>query len=615
MLHDHTQQPSTHKHSKRRPETIDDLLHSLRRQRGFDAAEVLAAKLGRINRWWQNQHLDAAVVGLSGGIDSAVVAALLHRASHERRSPLRRVVAIAAPIEAVGATHQPEALHLARVVADHLGIELWVCPLAEPQRGMVETLRSGSHTAANAWAQGQMLSVLRTPLFYGAAALLQQQGYRSVVVGTTNRDEGAYLGYFGKASDGMVDVQPIADLHKHEVRTLAQMLDIPAAILAAAPNGGVWDGRTDEEMIGTSYDLVEAVLRLRELEIDPTTAARSLRDGSALRDAASRIESLHTHNRHKYAAGSSAAFLDVLPRAVPGGWRRAGGDARGESRPDTPPSSDSVPGWWQPPDGLLPDPPSDLSLLAMLETDPLRTVPSWAIVTPPVLHPHETDRLVETMYALASPAPVGVTGAAPSNEKAADDNATTEENNIGSLRATAWSPDLARALWGRLRPAVPSVRFLTPLDATDGHATNGRTGHRTWRAVGLSPLLRFMRYDLGGHHLVHYDAGYDYGDGRRTLLSVVFFLTGDGDPARGGQLRFVDDGQSARPVWERDHHDWDRPTCAQAVHHAVAPTSGTAVVFDHRLPHDVEPWRGPGLRVIIRADVVYEAVDDGRGMP
>jgi NAD+ synthase (glutamine-hydrolysing) len=48
--------------------------------------------------------------------------------------------------------------------------------------------------------------VIRTPALYGAAALLQTHGYRSVVVGTTNRDEGSYLGFFGKASGGMVDL-------------------------------------------------------------------------------------------------------------------------------------------------------------------------------------------------------------------------------------------------------------------------------------------------------------------------------------------------------------------------------------------------------------------------
>jgi hypothetical protein len=68
----------------------------------------------------------------------------------------------------------------------------------------------------------------------------------------------------------------------------------------------------------------------------------------------------------------------------------------------------------------------------------------------------------------------------------------------GPQRATAWSTDLARALWQRLAPVVPSVRFLDQHCPTDAFATHDRPSHRSWRVVGLSPLLRFMRYDPGG---------------------------------------------------------------------------------------------------------------------
>ena len=119
-----------------------------------------------------------------------------------------------------------------------------------------------------------------------------------------------------------------------------------------------------------------------------------------------------------------------------------------------------------------------------------------------------------------------------------------------------------------------------------------------------------MRYAPGGRHLVHYDAGYDYGDGRRTLLSIVWFL---GDAPASGATRFVRDGQDALPAAARDFADWSRDTRDDEVALAVHPARGCALVFDHRLPHDVQRWDGPGDRVIIRGDVVYEAVDDGRG--
>src|SRR4029079_19460688 len=127
------------------------------------------------------------------------------------------------------------------------------------------------------------------------------------VVGTTNRDEGAYLGFFGKASDAMVDLQPISDLHKSEVRALARLLAVPAAVIDAEPSGDVWDGRTDAQMIGATYDDVELVLRLRELEMDPAAVAE-------LRGASAAVDRLHRTNAHKYAVGSPAVHLDVLPR-------------------------------------------------------------------------------------------------------------------------------------------------------------------------------------------------------------------------------------------------------------------------------------------------------------
>jgi ectoine hydroxylase-related dioxygenase (phytanoyl-CoA dioxygenase family) len=155
------------------------------------------------------------------------------------------------------------------------------------------------------------------------------------------------------------------------------------------------------------------------------------------------------------------------------------------------------------------------------------------------------------------------------------------------------------------------VRFTDERTPTDAFATATRAGHHTWRAFGLSPVLRFMRYDPGGRHLGHYDAAFDYGDGRRTLLSVVFYLTDarDGD---GGATRFVRDGQESRPVRDRDFTDFDRDTRDEEVVLSVQPREGDALVFDHRLCHDVEEWRGSGARVIVRADVVYQAIPDGR---
>jgi NAD+ synthetase len=564
--------------------STDEVRAQLRRARGFRVDEVVAAKVGRIDRWFGDEGLDAAVVGLSGGIDSAVVLGLLCRAAALPGAMVRQVVAVSIPVVGPGATGQPEAEARARRIAEAFDAELWCCPLEAVHARLLEALQAAAGRAISPWAAGQVLSVERTPVLYGAAAVLQSAGARSVVVGTTNRDEGAYLGFFGKASDGMVDVQPISDLHKSEVVAVGRALGVPIDVVEAAPSGDVWDGRTDAEMIGAPYDDVELVLRLREVGLAPSVVAGTLVDGDRLRRADEAVERLHRTNGHKYVTGGHAVHLDVLPRCVPGGWR-----PEVDQRHPPDPAPVGLPGAWHAPAIELDGP----ALPTAVER-------GGVVVADGVLSPSECGRLLAALDG-APGQPVGVTG-------------IVGDHGIGSTRSTAFDEVLAAALWRKLHPVVPAMRFLGALDPSEGHRTAARDGHRTWRAVGLSPLLRFMRYERDGRHLCHYDAAYEYPDGRRTLLSVVVFLTGDGTPDRGGSLRFVDDGQSDLPVWERAHDDWSVEADPAAVIDRVAPLAGRAALFDHRRCHDVERWLGDEPRVVIRADVVYEPVPDGRGL-
>lgn len=557
-----------------RKEASTELLMRLRWSRGFDAREVGASKCGRLARFFVEQGLDSAVVGVSGGVDSALVLALLRTV--QQKGALRRVVALLLPVEGRGATQQQLATQRGHLVTRTLDAEVWEVPMGSAHAAVVASLANASRLAFTSWAEGQTLSVLRTPALYGAAALLQAHGYRSLVVGTTNRDEGAYLGFFGKASDGMVDLQPISDLHKSEVRLLARHLGVPDEIVDAVPSGDVHDGRSDEEMLGASYDDVELCLRLRELGLEALASPSEARE---------HLERQHTTNAHKYRVGSPAVHLDVMPRGVPGGWR----DEPLSPRTETRPSDAALPGAWVPP-------PIELDPVLALPVARRFRVDGFAFSADGVLTTMDCERLRRAMETSGRAEPVGVSG-------------IRDSYGIGSVRATAWCIDLSRALGQRLAPLLPSVRFLDQRCPTDAFATPERPSHRSWRLVGLSPLLRFMRYDPGGRHLCHYDAGFDYGDGRRTLLSVVFYLT---DAPRSGATRFVRDGQEHLPVGERDFSDWNRDARDEDVVATVHPRVGRALVFDHRLCHDVQRWEGPGPRVIIRADVVYETIPDGR---
>lgn len=291
--------------------------------RNFKPKAFLIAKIKAINEFFHKNKLEAAVIGLSGGVDSALVYKLLLAASEEPGSPIKRVLALSMPIVTKGTTGQDYATAKAEQLVKHTTSKASQYLNVDLTNVMDVYSHPGDH--ADAWTLGQLASVVRTPALYYHAAWLQQQGFSSIVVGTTNRDEGSYIGFFGKASDGMVDLQPIADMHKSEVYILAKMLGVPDVILNEKPKGDVWDGRVDEEMIGAPYWFLEMFLLIKEnlqLELQLFESFKTLSEDDKMlfNKYADAIELIHQKNEHKYQVGSPAHFIDVMPRKVPGGW-------------------------------------------------------------------------------------------------------------------------------------------------------------------------------------------------------------------------------------------------------------------------------------------------------
>ncbi len=176
------------------------------------------------------------------------------------------------------------------------------------------------------------------------------------------------------------------------------------------------------------------------------------------------------------------------------------------------------------------------------------------------------------------------------------------DDRIGSNRATAWSIDLANKFWDKIKNNIPERR-MTHFTSTDWWQ-DGK--NRNWKPIGVSPLLRFMKYDNGGEHYAHYDAGYIYNNTRvRTLMSFVLYLTTNKD---GGATRFIDDKQSRIPIWNRNHNDWTHETPKDDVMCSVYPVTGNMLLFDHRICHDVEKYTGSDPRIIIRGDIIFEAI-------
>lgn len=176
-----------------------------------------------------------------------------------------------------------------------------------------------------------------------------------------------------------------------------------------------------------------------------------------------------------------------------------------------------------------------------------------------------------------------------------------EGDPIGSYRASNYTPEYANVLWERIKDQIPAQRVFTDADNTDWD------GHEVWEPIGISPLLRFIKYTDGGWLVVHYDSPYVESEDVRTLQSVVIYVQ-QSDTITGGATRYMTDPQAGTPIAARNLNDQARPATEDEVRLRFSPEEGTAVIFDHRLLHDAELVKGEGSKVIIRTDILYRKV-------
>jgi len=183
--------------------------------------------------------LNGAVVGLSGGIDSATVAGLAARGLGNDR-----VLGVIMP-----AHSQPDDVEHAKLVAETFKLETLTIDLSQSFDLLMSILPSGSHLAtANLKPRLRMLT-----LYHVANTR------NLMVVGTGNRTE-LMVGYFTKYGDGGVDLLPLGALYKRDVRTVAAEIGVPDVIIARPPSAGLWAGQTDEDELGITYDELDGIL-------------------------------------------------------------------------------------------------------------------------------------------------------------------------------------------------------------------------------------------------------------------------------------------------------------------------------------------------------------------
>lgn len=242
--------------------------------------------------YFETAGLKKAVVGLSGGIDSAVIASICCRALGKEN-----VIGVTLPCQSQRIDEK-----LASKLADNLGIgynaDRGKCQLIHMDlEDTFDKFWKDYRFAAdepfmpdtyNKLVPANIKVRLRMIMLYAVA------GHTGgLVVGTTNKTE-ALLGYATKYGDGGVDIEPMMDFYKGEVYELAALLgDIPQEIIDRAPSAGLWDDQTDEDELGMTYANIDEYLEWRK-DRDGDKRSHKIHTG-----VESKVETLITANKHK----------------------------------------------------------------------------------------------------------------------------------------------------------------------------------------------------------------------------------------------------------------------------------------------------------------------------
>ncbi|MBN2111423.1 MAG: NAD+ synthase [Methanosarcinaceae archaeon] len=233
-----------------------------------------------------------AVVGISGGIDSALTAYLTVEALGQEN-----VLGIHMP--ELKLTPAEDVLD-ATEMAERLGIEFRTIDISSPLMAFLEAIPDSRPDFKQ--ANGNLKARIRMSILYYYANSMGK-----IVMGTGNKTE-ILLGYFTKYGDGGVDLEPLGDLYKTEVREMARLVGVPVEIMDKAPSAGLWAGQTDEEELGISYELADRFLMLLLEGESPQMAQNTL--GLTVLQRDSLVRRIHA-NLHKQKA-PPAADLDPL---------------------------------------------------------------------------------------------------------------------------------------------------------------------------------------------------------------------------------------------------------------------------------------------------------------
>ena len=202
--------------------------------------------------YYDNNSVKAFVIGVSGGIDSAVVSSLC------ARTGLPTYV-VCMPLESKFENSRLSDVHSKALEAKYDNVKRIEVELFSAYDSLLKSIdwwtEKGEYTSSE-HANANTKSRIRMVTLYQIAGTVG-----GIVVGTGNKVEDYGVGFYTKYGDGGVDIAPIADLYKTEVWELGEYLEVDQRIVDADPTDGLWVGsRSDEEQLGASYEQLEEAM-------------------------------------------------------------------------------------------------------------------------------------------------------------------------------------------------------------------------------------------------------------------------------------------------------------------------------------------------------------------
>ena len=232
-----------------------------------------------INTYLENSKINGLVVGVSGGIDSALTSTLCAETG-------KKLICIEMPIKQEDVQISRAKKHIEWLKSKYSNVTSVLINLDNTYNTFVDSLPN-SESDKHDLSLANTRSRLRMVTLYYFAAL-----NNFLVAGTGNKVEDFGIGFYTKYGDGGVDISPIADLLKSEVFELARHHNIIDEIITAKPTDGLWnDNRTDEEQIGATYDELENAM-LQESKSNLNLSQREI-------EVMSIYKSFNSSNRHK----------------------------------------------------------------------------------------------------------------------------------------------------------------------------------------------------------------------------------------------------------------------------------------------------------------------------